>query len=90
VITTLIDAADTAMYEAKRNGGNQTRHHRAPAESHVRAWSPATRRWEALPSSVDPRRRNRVNAPSSVAPGASAAQHVEVESKSGRDWSVSW
>jgi diguanylate cyclase (GGDEF)-like protein len=33
VITTLIGAADAAMYAAKRHGGNQIRHQRAPSDS---------------------------------------------------------
>lgn len=50
-IATLIDAADTAMYAAKRNGGNQARHHRArldpnPAARDLRSWNAHGKRWE--------------------------------------------
>ncbi|MEU0494108.1 GGDEF domain-containing protein [Mycobacterium sp. NPDC006124] len=59
-ITDLIAAADAAMYDAKRNGGNQTRHYgrlvtRHDAAVRHRTWSPTTRRWEALPTADTPR-----------------------------------
>lgn len=79
VITTVIAAADAAMYDAKRNGGNRTRHHGVPAKSHDRSprsrtWSPTTRRWEALPSASGPR----------SAPGDHRQRRRD------RDWSASW
>jgi diguanylate cyclase len=48
-ITALISAADTAMYEAKRNGGNQFRH--ALLGANVRLWNPSTLRWERVSAS---------------------------------------
>lgn len=79
VITTVIAAADAAMYDAKRNGGNQTRHHGVPAKSHdrtprSRTWSPTTRRWEALPSASGPR----------------SAPADQRQRRRDRDWSASW
>jgi diguanylate cyclase (GGDEF)-like protein len=76
VITAVISAADAAMYDAKRNGGNRTRHHGVPAKSHdrtsrSRTWSPTSCRWEAPPSTSGPR-----SAP------ADQRQH--------RNWSASW
>lgn len=79
VITTVIATADAAMYAAKRNGGNRTRHHGVPAKSHdrtsrSRTWSPTTRRWEALPSAHGPR---------SIPP-------EQRQRRRDRDWSASW
>jgi len=79
VITSVIAAADAAMYNAKRNGGNRTRHHGVPLKSHdrtsrSRTWSPATRRWEALPSA---------NGPRSMPPD-------QRQRRRDRDWSSSW
>ncbi|KQY06678.1 hypothetical protein ASD37_10840 [Mycobacterium sp. Root135] len=79
VITTVIAAADAAMYDAKRSGGNRTRHHGVPAKSHDRSprsrtWSPTTRRWEALSSASSPR----------SAPGDHRQRRRD------RDWSASW
>jgi diguanylate cyclase len=48
-ITALIGAADTAMYDAKRNGGNQFRH--ALLGTNVRMWNPLIRRWERVSAS---------------------------------------
>lgn len=78
-ITTVIAAADAAMYEAKRNGGNRTRHYVNPAKPHDmaarhRAWSPTTRRWEALPAVGGP--------------GPAPADHRHRLRE--RDWSASW
>jgi diguanylate cyclase (GGDEF)-like protein len=79
VITTVIAAADAAMYDAKRNGGNRTRHHGVPAKSHdrtslSRTWSPTTRRWEALPAAIGPR----------------SAPADQRQRRRDRDWSASW
>jgi diguanylate cyclase (GGDEF)-like protein len=49
-ITALICAADTAMYEAKRNGGNQSRHQLVGTD--VRLWNPLKRRWERVSASL--------------------------------------
>jgi diguanylate cyclase len=78
-ITTAIAAADAAMYEAKRSGGNRTRHYVKPVTSRDtgsrnRAWSSTTRRWEALPIVGGP-------------PPASADQRPRLRD---RDWSASW
>jgi diguanylate cyclase len=78
-ITTVIAAADAAMYEAKRNGGNRTRHYVNPVTprdmaSRSRTWSPTTRRWEALPL---------VGGPEPV-----SAEHRH--RLRDRDWSASW
>jgi diguanylate cyclase (GGDEF)-like protein len=77
-ITSVIAAADAAMYEAKRNGGNRTRHYADPAKSRDvasrnRTWSPTTRRWEALPTADVPR------------PPADHRHRLR-----DRDWSASW
>jgi diguanylate cyclase (GGDEF)-like protein len=48
-ITALISAADTAMYEAKRNGGNQFRH--ALLGTNIRMWNPSVLRWERVSAS---------------------------------------
>jgi diguanylate cyclase len=48
-ITALISSADTAMYEAKRNGGNQFRH--ALLGTNVRLWNPAKLRWQRVSAS---------------------------------------
>ena len=79
VITTVIAAADAAMYDAKRNGGNRTRHHGVPAKSHdrvprSRTWSSTTRRWEALPSANGPR----------------SGPADQRQRRRDRDWSASW
>jgi len=79
VITTVIAAADAAMYAAKRNGGNRTRHYGVPAKSPDRTslgrtWSPTTRRWEALPSASGPR----------------SAPADQRQRRRDRGWSASW
>jgi diguanylate cyclase (GGDEF)-like protein len=48
-ITALISAADTSMYEAKRNGGNQFRH--ALLGTNVRMWNSSMLRWERVSAS---------------------------------------
>ncbi|WP_319450684.1 MULTISPECIES: GGDEF domain-containing protein [unclassified Mycobacterium] len=48
-ITGLISIADTAMYEAKRNGGNQFRH--ALLGTNVRQWNASALRWERVSAS---------------------------------------
>jgi diguanylate cyclase (GGDEF)-like protein len=48
-ITALISAADTAMYDAKRNGGNQFRH--ALLGTNVRMWNSSVLRWERVSAS---------------------------------------
>jgi diguanylate cyclase (GGDEF)-like protein len=48
-ITALISAADTAMYEAKRNGGNQFRH--ALLGTNIRMWNSSILRWERVSAS---------------------------------------
>ena len=78
-LTAVIAAADAAMYEAKRNGGNRTRHYGNPAKprdmaARNRTWSPTTRRWEALPPVGQP-----TQAPTDQ-------RHRLRE----RDWSASW
>lgn len=78
-ITTVIAAADAAMYDAKRNGGNRTRHHGIPARPHDRTsrnrtWSPTTRRWEAIPTTGGPK----------LAPADQRQRRRD------RDWSTSW
>lgn len=78
-ITTVIAAADAAMYEAKRTGGNRTRHYVNPTKprdtaSRSRTWSPTTRRWEALPPVGGHR------------PAAADHRHRLRD----RDWSASW
>lgn len=50
VITAAVAAADAAMYEAKRNGGNRTRHHDPQPSDNRRRSSPTTQRSEALPA----------------------------------------
>jgi diguanylate cyclase len=52
-ITALISSADTAMYEAKRNGGNQFRH--ALLGTNVRLWNPAKLRWQRVSANPRPR-----------------------------------
>lgn len=79
VITTVIAAADAAMYEAKRSGGNRTRHYVGPMASRDgmtrhRTWSPTTRRWEALP----------------IVGGPDPAPADHRHGLRDRDWSASW